>query len=252
MNDHRITRALAALVVAGALVSCAADAEPPASGKREGTGKAAQEKRADRRHGPQHGAAKPAQAKKRGNERGSASAGAASKSAIGSTGAAQGNVAAAQPVSRPSCHDDSSGDMDSSGSAPSYADVTSGCLRTDGSQLRLEASTAGPVPARMPDPNTHLSYGFELTPPSGSTFYVHTQASPDGWTTYLSRGHGQREIGRPTIDGPRVVLTLLLAELRGAQRVQWALESSCLRSGVLGTSYAFDSAPNIGTARFDR
>ena len=251
MKDHRITRALTALVVAGALVSCAADAEPPASGKREGKGKAAQEKRADRKHG-HHSAAKPAQAKKRGNQRGSAAAGAAANSGTGSTGAAQGNAAAAQPLSRPSCHDDSSGDLDSSGSAPTYADVTRGCLRTDGSQLRLEASTVGPVPSRMPDRNTQLSYGFEVTPPSGSTLYVHAQASPGGWTTYVSHGNGQRAIDRPTIDGDRIVLTLPLAELRGAQRVQWALESSWLRSGLLGTSYAFDSAPNIGTASFHR
>jgi hypothetical protein len=255
MFDHRITRALAALVVAGALVSCAADAEPPASGEREGKGKAAQEKRADRKHGHRHGAAKPAQAKHRGNDGGSAGAGGVggAASSASSTGAAQGTAAAdRQPASRPSCNDDASGDLDSSGSAPSYADVTGGCLRPDGSQLRLEASTVGPVPARMPDRNTQLSYGFELTPPSGSTIYVHAQASPDGWTTYLSRGHGQHEISRPTIDGNRVVLTMPVAELQGAQRVEWALESSWLRSGVLGTSYAFDSAPNIGTARFNR
>jgi hypothetical protein len=256
MNDHRITRALAALVVAGALVSCAADAEPPASGKREGKGKAAQEKRADRKPGHEHGAAKPAQAKHRGHDGSSAGAGqsgGAASSEPGSAGAAQGSAdAAGKNASRPSCHDDSSGDLDSSGSAPSYADVTRGCLRSDGSQLRLEASTVGPAPARMPDQNTQLSYGFELTPPSGSTLYVHAQASPDGWTTYFSRGDGQRAIGRPIIDGDRIVLTLPLAELRGAQRLQWALESSWLKSGVLSTSYAFDAAPNIGTARFDR
>jgi hypothetical protein len=142
--------------------------------------------------------------------------------------------------------------MDSSGSAPSYPDVTGGCLRTDGSQLRLEASTVGPVPTRVPDPNTQLSYGFELTPPSGSTLYVHAQASPGGWATYLSRDHGQRQIGRPTIAGDRIILTVPLAELRGAQSVQWALESSWLKSGVLSTSYAFDGAPNVGTSRFDR
>ncbi len=256
MNDHGFTRALAALVVVGALVSCAADAEPPASGGREGKGKAAQEKRADRKPGHRNGAAKPAQAKHRGNDGGSAGAGRAGGAAstgAGSTGAAQGTAAAAgQPVSRPSCHDDSSGDLESSGSAPSYADVTGGCLRTDGSQLRLEASTVGPVPSRMPDRDTHLSYGFELTVPSGSTLYVHAQASPDGWAAYLSRGHGQREIGQPTIAGDRVVLSLPVAELRGAKHVQWALESSWLRSGLVGTTYAFDSAPNIGSARFDR
>jgi hypothetical protein len=253
MFDHRITRALAALVVAGALVSCAADAEPPAVGKREGKGKAAHQMRANPKHG-QHGAAKPGHAEnQRGNHGSSAGAQGpgTANSPAGSTGAAQGNAAAPAP-SKPSCRGDSSGDLESSGSAPSYADVTGGCLRTDGSQLLLAATAGGGVPARMPDQNTQLSYGFELTPPSGSTFYVHAQASPDGWSTYLSRRNGQRAIGRPTIDGAHVVLTLPLAELQGARQIQWALESSWLRSGLLGTSYAFDSAPNIGTARFQR
>lgn len=257
MFDHRITRALAALVVAGALVSCAADAEPPASAKREGKGKAAHQKRADTRSGHPPGAAKPGPAQKpRGSHGGSGSAGAraagAASGTSGSTSASQGSGSAAQTVSKPSCRDDSRGDMDASGSPPSAADVTRGCLRADGPHLRLEASTAGPVPARMPDRDTQLSYGFELTPASGSTLYVNAQASPGGWVTYLSRGHSRREIGRPVIDGDRVVLTLPLAELGGAQHVQWALESSWLRSGLLGTSYAFDSAPNIGTVSFNR
>jgi hypothetical protein len=257
MFDHRITRALAALVVAGALVSCAADAEPPASAKREGKGKAAHQKRADTRSGHSHGTAEPGPAQKQRGSRGGSrtsgaqAAGAASGTSV-SASAAQGSGAAAQTVSKPSCRDDSRGDLDASGSPPPAADVTRGCLRADGQQLRLEASTAGPVPSRMPDRDTQLSYGFELTPTSGSTLYVNAQASPGGWVTYLSRGHSRREIGRPVIDGERVVLTLPLAELGGAQHVQWALESSWLRSGVLGTSYAFDSAPDIGTVSFDR
>jgi hypothetical protein len=256
MFDHRITRVLAALVVAGALVSCAADAEPPASGKREGQGKAAHQKRADRKSGPQHGAAKPGHANAAirrgdGDSAGTGQAGAGATSASGPTGAIQGNAAApSQPVWTPSCTDDTSGDTDSSGSAPTYADLSSGCLRADGSQLLLAASSAGTVPTRMPDQNTQLSYGFELTAPSGSTLYIHAQASPSGWATYLSRGDGERQLGRPAIDGGRVVLRLPLAELRGAPRLQWTLESSWLRSGVLGTDYAFDSAPNGGAASF--
>jgi hypothetical protein len=100
--------------------------------------------------------------------------------------------------------------------------------------------------------DTQLSYGFELNLPSGSTLYVNAQASPEGWATYLSRGPGGREIGRPPIDGDRVVVSLPLTELGGAHHVQWALESSWLKSGLLGTSYAFDSAPNIGNVSFDR
>jgi hypothetical protein len=253
MNTHRITRALAALVVAGALVSCAADAEPPASGEREGKGKAAREKRDDRKPADKHRAAKPGQAKpgkSRGNGGGSSPA---SSTENGPTGATQaGSPTVGQAASRPSCIDDASRDLESSGSAPSYADVTSGCLRTEGSQLRLVAATASPIPARVPDRDTQLSYGFELTLPSGSTLYVHAQASTGGWTAYLSRGNGRREIGSPIVDGDRILLSVSLAELGDAKRVQWALESSWLRSGPLETSYAFDSAPEGGSARFVR
>ena len=49
-------------------------------------------------------------------------------------------------------------------------------------------------------------------------------------------------------EGARVVLTLPLAGLQGARQVQWALESSWLRSGLLGTSYAFVMAARIVTA----
>jgi hypothetical protein len=255
MFDHRITRALAALVVVGVLVSCAADAEPPASGKREGQGKAAHPKRADR-NGHPHGAAKPAHAKAA-RHHGGSSVGtgqvAGANTAAGPTDGAQGNAAApAQSGWKPSCTADTSRDTDSSGSAPSYVDLSRGCLRAEGAQLLLTASSTGAAPARMPDQNTQLSYGFELTTPSGATLYLHAQASPSGWTTYLSRGHGERVIGRPAIDGGQVVLTLPLAELRGAPRLQWTLESSWLRSGVLGTDYAFDSAPNGGAASFRR
>ena len=178
---------------------------------------------------------------------------AAASSPATSTGATQGNgPASGQPGPRPSCTDDASGDLDSSGSAPSYADVTGGCLRTDGPQLRLEARTAGSVPARTPDRDTQLSYGFELTSPSGSTTYVHAQASPEGWTAYLSRGDTRREITAPTVHGSRVVLSLPFAELGGAGRVDWTLEASWLESGVLSTEYAFDSAPDGGAVRFER
>ena len=251
MNTHRITGALAALVVAGALVSCAADAEPPASGKREGKGKAVEQRRADRKHGHQHGAAKPAQAGRHDSD-GRSDSSVQAAGATGSTGATQaGPGHAASRVPKPSCTNDASGDLESSGSAPSSADVTGGCLRTDGDQLRLESSALGAIPARMPDRDTHLSFGFALTPRSGATIYVDAQATTGGWTAYVSRGHGQRTIGSPTVDGNRIVVGIPLAELGGATRLEWTLESSWLQSRPLSTSYSFDSAPNGGAVRFD-
>jgi hypothetical protein len=253
MNHHRITRALATLVVAGVLVSCGADAEPQASGEREGKGKAAREKRDDRNSDDKHRAARPGPGKSRGNGGSTSPASPTSGGAADPTSTTQaGSPTAAHPGSRPSCTDDASGDLESSGSAPSSADLTSGCLRQEGSQLRLVAGTAGPVPDRMPDRDTQLSYSFEVTPHSGSTLYVDAQASTGGWTAYLSRDNRQRQIGSPTVDGDRILISVPLAELGGAKRIQWAVKSSWLHSGPLSTSYAFDGAPNGGTARFDR
>jgi hypothetical protein len=251
MNTRRFTGALAALVLAGALVSCAADAEPQAFGKREGKGKAAHAKRVHQKSGHHHRAAAPGHARP-GKTR-SAGPGSTVAAPAGSTGTHQaGSQSAGQPAARPSCTDDPSGDTDSSGSAPAYVDVSGGCLRPEGSQLRLEARAGAPVPARMPDRNTQLSYGFELTRPDGSTIYVHAQADPQGWTAYLSRGQGRSQIAPPTVADERLTLSLPLAELGAARSFQWALESSWLKSGLISTSYAFDGSPNGGTARFDR
>ena len=263
MHIHRITGALAALVVAGALVSCAADVESDVSAARDGKGRAAHQDRGESKAVKEQRKARPGQAKPgkgSGHEGGSSPAAPGESAAVGSTGA-QGTGPAEdkpkddkpaqdKPADRPSCTDDPSGDLESSGGAPSYADVTGGCLRAVAQQLILEARTVGAVPARMPDGDTQLSYGFALTTPAGSTIHVDAQASPDGWSAYVSRDGTQREIDPPTVDGNRVVLSLPLAELGGAERVHWALEASWLKSGLLQTEYAFDSAPDSGAVRF--
>lgn len=256
MDTHRITGALAALVVAGALVSCAADAQPEAAGAKDGKGKAVREDRGERTQVGERRPARSGQARsggRPGKSAGSPPATPAESGAAGSTAGAQGSgPEEGAPTARSSCTDDPTGDLDSSGEAPSYADVTGGCLRAEAQRLILEARTVGGVPVRMPDRDTQLSYGFELTTPSGSTTYVHAQASPEGWSAYVSRRNSQRQIDPPTIDGDRVVLILPLAELGDAERVQWVLEASWLESGLLSTEYAFDGAPNGGAVRFER
>jgi hypothetical protein len=251
MTTSRITRALAALVVAGALGSCAAEAEPAASGDRGRKGKAAQVKGDHRKPGTKPGAAGSGKAKPASNRE--TGPGSNASAAAGATENKHGNTSTVtQPAARPSCTEDPSGDTDSAGAAPAYADLTGGCLRLDGSRVRLEADAGAPVPARMPDRDTQMSYGFELTRPDGSTAYAYAQADPGGWKAYLSRGQGRRQIAPPVVEGDRLTLFLPLSELGSAQRIQWALESSWLRSSLVSTSYAFDGSPDGGSARFDR
>ena len=123
---------------------------------------------------------------------GSSPAASDERGATGSSGAPQGTGSPDRgPAARPSCTDDPSGDLDSSGDAPSYADVTGGCLRAESQRLSLEARTIGVVPARMPDRDTHLSYGFELTTPSGST----GSPAPSSCSAAASSGASSRASG---------------------------------------------------------
>ena len=150
-----------------------------------------------------------------------------------------------------SCADDLARDLEGAGSMPSYADLRRGCVREDGDQIVLAATTVGSLPARMPDRNTNFAVGFELTTPSGDTVYVGAESTTDGWSAYLSEGGASRAIGGPTVSGNQVVIAVRAAEL-GDGRLSWNVESSWLRSTLTTTEYAFDDAPNGAAASFDR
>lgn len=150
-----------------------------------------------------------------------------------------------------SCADDLARDMEGAGSMPSYADLRRGCVREDGDQIVLAATTVGSLPGRMPDRNTNLAIGFELTSPSGDSVYVGAESTAEGWSAYLSEGGTSRTIGSPAVSGNQVVIAIPAAEL-GDGRLSWNVESSWLRSTLTTTEYAFDDAPNGAVATFDR
>jgi hypothetical protein len=148
------------------------------------------------------------------------------------------------------CSTDMPGDMDSSGSPPTYADLTRGCIHEDGAQVLLEATTVGALPARMPDQDTNLAIAFTLESPSGSTLYVTAEATEAGWSAYSNRGGQRQTLPLPTVSGKLVRVAIPASEVVGA--VEWRVESSWLRSTLVSTAYAFDDAPNGGTNTFDR
>ena len=142
--------------------------------------------------------------------------------------------------------------MEGSGSPPSYADLSRGCLQERDSRLVLEAFTVGSLPARMPDRNTHLTIGFELQPPSGRTLYVAAEATDRGWSAYVTRGDGRQRLQAPQVGGRQLNLDLPTSALGGAQQLRWRVESSWLRSTLVSTAYAFDDAPNGGSSSYTR
>ena len=256
MSAHRITRTLAALVAAGVLASCGEGNVLDVGGERPG-GKRDRAAKAQRAEGPEQkprgsrqedtaAAAKraaPAAARRRTTPE------AATRGTSG--GAASQDAPPQQRVSS-ACADDFSRDLEGSGSAPAYADLRRGCLREEDARLTLEAGTVAALPARMPDRNTHLTIGFELEPHSGRALYLAAEATERGWNAYLTRGDGRQQLPAPVVTGSQVRIAVPASALGGAQQVRWRVESSWLRSTLTTTAYAFDDAPNGGSAAFTR
>ena len=151
-----------------------------------------------------------------------------------------------------SCASDLSGDMEGAGAMPAYADLQRGCLREEGGDLVLAATTVSAAPGRMPDRNTNLAIGFELTTKSGESIYVGAEATDGGWSAYLSKDGGSRTIGAPEIRGDQLVLVIPVSELGDTEEWSWNVESSWLRATLTSTEYAFDDAPNGNVSTFDR
>ncbi len=171
----------------------------------------------------------------------------------GPAGGGSGPQASAAPAAASACLSDRRGDLDSSGPAPAYVDLVRGCVREQGGVVSVEATAAGVLPPRTEGDNTHASIGFELTPPSGARIFVYADAGSGGWTAHLSRGNEQRELTDAlTISGDRLRIDFPSSELGSARQLQWTLSSSWLESTLLSTSYAFDAAPEAGSAGFDR
>ena len=255
---------LAALVAAGALASCGTTSVLDAAGGRGHRG-------VGYHHGHHHGdgGQKGQPDVKRDGTKTQQATEHAVKASAGSGGGAPGSagtertepVTAPQPgrgtgakTTRPavSCFDDGTGDLDGTESAPSYADLRRGCVREDGSQLQLEATTVAATPARMPDKDTDLAIGFQLTS-SGKKYYVSAEETENGWTAYLTQGSTRRDLPPPTTSGALVRVSVPLSALGDARRLDWRVESSWLRTTLTSTEYAFDDAPNGGgTNTFSR
>jgi len=151
------------------------------------------------------------------------------------------------------CVEDLSLDLESQGRPPRYVDIVAACLRELRDYLQLEVTVKGRVPAHMPDGDTSASIGFELSSSAGDESYVWAEADRNGWTAYITRGQGRRELPRALSSGGRgMQLMLRWSALKGARRLRWYAESSWLRAGLLATSWAFDRAPENGVASFSR
>lgn len=249
---------LAAIVAAGTLVSCGNDSFLDSASERGARGgesrhQSAHEKRGAADKARSHQDKSEDRSDGRGSRSTDADGGVTARSdtdkseSTTDTATPQGPKAGTGS-SKPavSCFSDATGDMEGTGSAPSYADLARGCVREDGAQIVLEATAVGAPPARMPDEDTHLAFGFALELPSGKKVYVSAEATDGGWTAFLSQAGARKDLPAPSLSGDQVRITVPVTDLGGAERLDWRVESSWLKSTLVSTEYAFDDAPAGG------
>lgn len=158
----------------------------------------------------------------------------------------------ARTASGPSCAPDAAGDQDASGSPAAYSDLTGACLRSGRAAVVFEATFAGAVPASRCEDGETLSVGWVLPRESGN-WYVAADCEDAGWTAYLTRGEGRRELpGAVAPKGATVRVIVPLAALGDVRSLRWQAETSWVRSGLVGTAYAFDKAPDAEPRTFHR
>lgn len=149
-----------------------------------------------------------------------------------------------------SCLSDPTADTTGEASPPGYADIVRACVRTAGADVKFETTVNGAIPSRMPREDEHLNLGFELRSAAGET-YVVAEGTSDGWTAYITEGDGRRELSKAiAIDGRKLTITARLPDQGDMNALRWKAEASWLHSTLLKTSYAFDAAPSQGDTAF--
>lgn len=247
MAAGRFGAALAALVVAGAVSACSSTPPPadPAGAAAAGSDRAAASTSPSVK-------AKAKRAAKSAEQRADARGPAGDRSSTSDrTGSAAGSTGGAGGTSAPavSCMSDRTGDQDRAGSPPAYSDVVRACVREVRSSIRFEFTVGGGLPGRMSDSRTVLTLGFTL-PRDGGQSSVQAVAGTDGWSAYLTHGQGRKAVSGLTVDGSRLYITVPAREFGATLR--WRADSSWTKSQLLSTSYAFDVAPDMGTATLHR
>lgn len=244
MSSKGFGRALAAIVVAGALSACGSS-DPPAYTADDGS---AVETSAPSVSGSPK--AKKSPSAKSGKQRADQRAGGDSRSrGTGTTGSGTSEGGGNSAAPSVSCMNDYTGDQDRGGSVQSYSDLTRACVRESGSAVRFELTLASTAPSAMPDDDTVLALGFRL-PRGDAGSSVQLDCDSAGWTAYLTHGQGRTTLPRPSVSGSRVMVTVPASKLPAA--FAWQAQSTWTRSTLLSTSYAFDRAPDVSTATFRR
>jgi len=149
---------------------------------------------------------------------------------------------------RARCLTDAAGDLSAAGGPPAYTDIVGTCLRASDASVSWTTTLAGAAPGRMADRDSNLAFRLVVQPASGSATYLVAEAGTDGWSVSLTRdGRSQHLAGALNIDGRSLVVTAPASAV-DAGRVSWRVESSWTHSTLLGTDYAFDTAPDRGNA----
>jgi hypothetical protein len=113
----------------------------------------------------------------------------------------------------------------------------------------LETTLSGPVPRQIGDVHTEMRVAYLLVMDEGDRYVVDADASSSGWIAFGTGPEGEVPV-KVSIEGRAVRMTVRWEDIGGVQAFGW-LASVTWRSDRAGSSsYAFDSIPVDGFARY--
>jgi hypothetical protein len=114
----------------------------------------------------------------------------------------------------------------------------------------MAISLSGPVPLRMTTRDTALRVSFLLSMDGGGRYSFNAQPTPSGWEGFGSGGDRASIPTSVSVEGAEIRLRVAWADLGGPRPFGWLSSVSWTRDRAGSTSYAFDSLPVTGFARF--
>jgi hypothetical protein len=139
-------------------------------------------------------------------------------------------------------------DAEYSGDVPDYAEIRSTVLRDMGAELSISSSFEAPLPARMENRYTVMTVETKIGK-GRSAVAIYAEGEADGWQAYITDRRGTREIRTVSVEGAKVAFSVGWSDI-GQRRFPWTTRMSWTQGTSSDTYFAFDTAPNHGTASY--
>jgi hypothetical protein len=146
--------------------------------------------------------------------------------------------------------DKKDGKRTTSGDAPAYVEIESAEVSGTQDGLDMTVVLSGPPPRRITASDTALRVSFILAMDGGGRYSFNAQPMRSGWRAF---GSGGNEASIPTevsVQRAEIRMRASWVDVGGPRPFGWLVSVSWTRDRAGSTSYAFDSLPVTGFARY--